>query len=191
MDPQHRVVKVSCESPGYLRLKTYNFPGWAASVDGKPAEIKTDLNGAQMIEMSAGDHTVEIAFGNTLPRTLGAIVSAVALLAIAGLALAGRVMPSAHTAPVAIESPKPEPPAGSAREFGFEGMVKRLAGPKLAIGAAGLAVIIIVGAFFLYREPVDTPDVGSPAQDSGECREFLSKATIGLPSPRTRRPSRN
>jgi len=172
-DPQLRVVKVACESPGYLRLKTYNYPGWTAKVDGRPNEIKTDLYGAQMIEVSAGEHTVEIAFVNTPPRTLGAIISGIALLAMAGLALAGSVRRSARTTPVAIESPKVEtpkvePPEHSPRRFGLEGGVKILAQPKLALGAAGLIIIIALGAFLLFRQPVDTPDVSPSAQDAGE-----------------------
>lgn len=90
-DPQHREVSVRVNEPSRVRLKTYNFPGWTARVDGKPAPMLSDTDGVQVIDVSAGVHAIEASFVNTLPRTAGALLSALALLAVIGLAMLDRV----------------------------------------------------------------------------------------------------
>ncbi|HYP25656.1 MAG TPA: 6-pyruvoyl-tetrahydropterin synthase-related protein [Blastocatellia bacterium] len=157
-DPQHREVRVSSQGPGFMRLKTYNYPGWAAKIDGKPAEIKTDLHGSQAIEFPPGEHKVELTFGNTLPRTLGTIISGIALLAIFGLTVAGRFgdrlpfAPRGQGAGRAVESPRPAP---------VTLRPKLWSRPSLLFAAAGVTVAIVAALFFLPRPPADTTG-GSP-----------------------------
>jgi hypothetical protein len=71
-------ASVNCE----LRIRSYNFPGWAAQVDGKPAEIVSDKLGTQTVPLLSGNHKIQVAFENTAPRSLGAAVSGVAFLLI-------------------------------------------------------------------------------------------------------------
>lgn len=82
--PQYRVINVDSPSSAFLRLKTYNFPGWIARVDGQPVEIKSDSFGTQVFPIPAGKHRVEVEFVNTPPRTLGAAVSSVCFLIALG-----------------------------------------------------------------------------------------------------------
>lgn len=85
-DPQHREVHVRVAEPSRVRLKTYNFPGWAVRVDGAPAAMLSDEDGVQVVEVSAGVHRIEVSFLNTPTRTIGALLSALGLLLAIGLA---------------------------------------------------------------------------------------------------------
>ena len=88
-EPLHREVGVSGTSPLVLRLKTYNFPGWVARVDGKDAQVFSDGDGAQLVPLEPGKHKVEVSFVSTPPRTAGSAVTLLAFVIIAGLFGAG------------------------------------------------------------------------------------------------------
>jgi hypothetical protein len=98
------------ESPGQARLTTYEddrigatatstgssmlvltdvrFPGWKATVDGRPADIERVDYLLRGVMVPNGTHRVEFRY-EPLSWRLGWIVSAIALAAIGGLALAG------------------------------------------------------------------------------------------------------
>jgi hypothetical protein len=78
---------VNVETASTLRLKTYNFPGWTASLDRQQASLLSDANGAQIVSVPPGAHTVEVYFGNTFPRTFGAVITGIGFLIVLGLAL--------------------------------------------------------------------------------------------------------
>jgi hypothetical protein len=84
-EPQHREVHIKVEEPSRVRLKTYNFPGWVARVDGNPVPILDDKDGAQIVEVPPGIHRIQVSFVNTPPRTAGAALSIAALVLILGL----------------------------------------------------------------------------------------------------------
>ncbi len=67
--PEHRIVRVELSDADQLWLRAFNFPGWTATVDGKPAPIKTgeDLGDIQ-IDLDAGNHEVRIDFLDTPVR---------------------------------------------------------------------------------------------------------------------------
>jgi hypothetical protein len=68
-EPEHRVVRVELTDADQLWIRAFNFPGWTATVDGRPAEIKTgeDLGDIQ-IDLAAGNHEVRIDFLDTPVR---------------------------------------------------------------------------------------------------------------------------
>lgn len=88
--PQSREVRVNVSQPCFLRLKTYNFPGWTAHLDGQTIPLLTDHNGVQLVQIPAGIHKLEVFFVNTPPRTFGTILFGLSLLTIIGLTVAGR-----------------------------------------------------------------------------------------------------
>ncbi len=88
--PQYREVDTTANGNGTLRLKTYNFPGWQATLDGEPAPILSDPNGSQVIRIPAGKHKVTTRFVNTPPRIIGATLFWLGLLVIIGLTIIGR-----------------------------------------------------------------------------------------------------
>ena len=84
--PYHRQIGVKVEESSRVRLKTYNFPGWIARVDGEPTPMISDEDGVQVVEVSSGVHLIEVSFVNTPIRTVGALLSALGLLVAIGLA---------------------------------------------------------------------------------------------------------
>ena len=84
-EPLHREVRVDSAQPAILKLKTYNFVGWTARVDGEPAQLSSDTNGAQIMNLPAGEHTVEVFFASTPSRTFGGALTGAGFLLICGL----------------------------------------------------------------------------------------------------------
>ena len=85
-DPLHREVRLASTQPTILKLRTYNFPGWEARVDGQPAKILSDAVGGQVVNLDIpGEHTVEVFFVNTVPRSLGGALTGAGFLLICGL----------------------------------------------------------------------------------------------------------
>jgi 6-pyruvoyl-tetrahydropterin synthase related domain len=88
--PQRREIRVQLEQPSRVRLKTYNFPGWTARVDGNRVPLENDDDGIQVVEVPAGAHTIETRFQNTAPRWAGTAIALLGLLAVFGLTVVGR-----------------------------------------------------------------------------------------------------
>ena len=88
--PQFHTWRISSPTPFYAEVLTFWWPGWTATVDGREIPI-TPSNPFGMISASlpAGDYTLRVYLGSTPARELGALISALAL--IAGLALAWRL----------------------------------------------------------------------------------------------------
>jgi hypothetical protein len=89
--PTHREIAVRVDQPSELRIKTYNFPGWTARIDGKVVPMLSDKDGVQQVEVPPGIHNVQATFENTPSRTAGTVLSAVGLLTILGLSFASRL----------------------------------------------------------------------------------------------------
>jgi hypothetical protein len=67
--PEHRVIRVNLSDDDELLVRTFNFPGWTATVDGKATPIKTGEEFADMeIELTAGNHLVTLDFVDTPVR---------------------------------------------------------------------------------------------------------------------------
>jgi Dolichyl-phosphate-mannose-protein mannosyltransferase len=49
-DPEHRIIKVELNEPDSLQIRTFNFPGWTAAIDGEVVDI---MNG-RAIRLMAG-----------------------------------------------------------------------------------------------------------------------------------------
>lgn len=90
--PQHRVIGVKTTKATRLRIRTFNYPGWAAALDGRPISIGTDQEtGAILVDVPAGEHLLALDFLDTPARRLGVAItlpSVVTTLAFAGGGLA-------------------------------------------------------------------------------------------------------
>ncbi len=83
--PQHRVVRVSVKDDDQLLVRTFNFPGWTAAVDGQQVPIKSSEElGDMEIELRAGTHRLTLDFIETPARRAFRIVT----LCSAGLLIA-------------------------------------------------------------------------------------------------------
>ncbi len=86
--PLSASAQVRAAGPARLRFYTYYFPGWQAWLDGQPVALAPDPpNGLIGLDVPAGEHTVEVRFGPTPVRRTAALISLVALAAVAGLLL--------------------------------------------------------------------------------------------------------
>ncbi len=83
--PGRIIHQISADAPALLVLSETHYPGWQATVDGQPAPILRADYVLRAVPVPAGDHTVELTFR---PRsvTLGAIISGLALVFVAGAA---------------------------------------------------------------------------------------------------------
>ena len=82
------VIRADLAEPVFVVLADTDYPGWRASVDGEPAQLYRADHAYRAVWVPAGEHEVELRF---VPSTLrlGAVVSGLALLAIAGLLALG------------------------------------------------------------------------------------------------------
>ncbi|MFA6017243.1 MAG: hypothetical protein WC744_04100 [Patescibacteria group bacterium] len=75
--------EVESKSPFQFRLNTFNFPGWQANLDGKVITI-SDNNDYKLITVLVpeGNHNLSFIFKDNLVRTLGNLISLVALVTL-------------------------------------------------------------------------------------------------------------
>jgi len=85
---QYKKYEVSVNALGQLRINTYSFPGWIVLVDSKKITYN-DNNKLKLItiDLSKGNHRVEVVFKNTLSRTIGNTVSFLTLLFFVGFGI--------------------------------------------------------------------------------------------------------
>jgi hypothetical protein len=86
--PASAWARITAGTAVRLRFYTYYFPGWSATVDGRPAAITPDPpNGLIGLSVPAGQHMVQVRFGPTPIRNIAGAISLVALAAVALLLL--------------------------------------------------------------------------------------------------------
>ena len=101
--PQHREIRATLPDFDELYIRTFNYPGWTATVDGKPAAINTGEDyGDIEIDLDGGSHSVVLDYLDTpvrrrarLATIYAALFTAVLLLAGLALTLKSRSRPSA------------------------------------------------------------------------------------------------
>jgi len=71
-----KVVEIAADQSISLRIRTFNFPGWKAYVDGKQTEIKTEEGaGAMLVDIPQGEHKLVLKFEDTPVRHYAKIMS--------------------------------------------------------------------------------------------------------------------
>jgi hypothetical protein len=82
------VVQVIAETPVILQFYTYDYPGWQVTIDGQPVSHRFEPpHGLVTVDVPAGEHEVSLRMGSTPPRTLGIVISGIAILVIVALIL--------------------------------------------------------------------------------------------------------
>ncbi len=81
-------VRVKAAEPATLQFYTYDYPGWQVTLDGQSLEHRPEPPyGLITVDVPAGDHSLLLQMGSTPSRTVGTIMSGLALLTIIALAL--------------------------------------------------------------------------------------------------------
>jgi len=83
--PQHRVIHATAIDDDDLSVRTFDFPGWRATVDGQQAPIKrSDELGDMEIALTSGSHRVTLDFIDTPVRRVfkSVTLSSAALLTV-------------------------------------------------------------------------------------------------------------
>ncbi len=82
-------VETQADAPAVLVISEMFYPGWVATVDGRPAEIHLTDYLLRGVVVPAGAHRVEMRYTAPAAR-VGAIISALSLLSLIGLAWQAR-----------------------------------------------------------------------------------------------------
>lgn len=188
-EPQYRELYVFAEEPSELRLKTYNFPGWVARVDGQPAPVSSDKDGAMVIAIPAGKHKVEAEFVNTPPRKMGIALASIGLMTIFGLALVDRLQwrqrrarPGAKAATVGDSVAERRDPKSS--EAGFAATATGIRAAtlfKYRYVIAGLAVALCLLLGFILLRPSNrgrASDAGRAAPSASQPETARGSALV-------------
>lgn len=93
------VIETDSPGPALLRLADQWFPGWVASVDGRPVEVLRADYLLRAVPVPAGRHRVEFHYRPPAIR-IGLWVSILSLVVILGLLLADRLRPRRAAVPV-------------------------------------------------------------------------------------------
>ncbi|MBE9471546.1 MAG: YfhO family protein [Chloroflexi bacterium] len=78
------------DTPGYLVLTDTWYPGWQATVDGKPAEVLQANYAFRAVYLAAGEHTVEMVYHPTSVLVGEAVSLTTLTLLVVGLPLTRR-----------------------------------------------------------------------------------------------------
>jgi hypothetical protein len=78
-----RIIKITSKTPLFLRIRTFNFPGWKAYIDGIETGIKTEKGvGAMLIGIPEGKHVLIIRFEDTPIRYYAKLLSLASLVSL-------------------------------------------------------------------------------------------------------------
>ncbi len=81
-------VRVVAEEAVTVQFYTYHYPGWQVTLAGQPLAHRYEPPfGLITVDVPAGEHVLLLRMGSTLPRTVGTIISGLALAAIVSLSL--------------------------------------------------------------------------------------------------------
>lgn len=129
-DPELVEIEVEADAPGYVVLMDTNDPGWSATLDGEPAEIRPAFVAFRAIFVPAGSHAIAFRYrpAGFLPSLaitlLGAIVAAACI---------------AKPGPLR-ESPPPHGPSGWPKSWPWWGLALAgliILGSTIAVGPGG------------------------------------------------------
>jgi hypothetical protein len=83
-----RIIKIMANDSLTLRIRTFNFPGWKAYINGIPAVIKSeDGTKAILINVPRGDNFIKLNFKDTPIRIIGKIVSLLSFIILLAVLL--------------------------------------------------------------------------------------------------------
>jgi hypothetical protein len=88
-DQELRSLRVELPASDTLHVRTFDYPGWTASVDGRAATIVRGELGEITLALPAGTHQVLLDYGSTPARRLGTAATLVSAAAVAVMIVLG------------------------------------------------------------------------------------------------------
>jgi len=83
-----RIFKIIANDELTVRIRTFNFPGWTAHIDGIPAVIKSeDGTKAIRVDVPKGDHLLKLIFKDTPIRIIGKVLSLLSFIILSAVLL--------------------------------------------------------------------------------------------------------
>jgi len=77
-------VQVNAPHPVTVQFYTYDYPGWQVTLNGQPLAHRYEQpHGLITVDVPGGDHLLLLQMGSTPIRTIGTIISGLALLVMA------------------------------------------------------------------------------------------------------------
>jgi hypothetical protein len=122
--PMQALLRVDLSTPRPLVFDTFYFPGWAATIDGRPALVGADDRGLLQVHVPAGAHAVEVFFGATPVRIVADAASLIGVGAVALLLLTPRTRARRRAD---RQSPLPHPTGSSSTSIVCIGVLVLLA----------------------------------------------------------------
>ncbi|MFQ5612061.1 MAG: hypothetical protein ACE5H9_08005 [Anaerolineae bacterium] len=87
--PLDSTVNLTSPGPAQVVFHTFYFPGWGASINGRPAEVApVSERGLLAVSVPAGESVLQVRFRDTPARRLATLVSIAALVITGALILA-------------------------------------------------------------------------------------------------------
>jgi hypothetical protein len=93
-EPEHRAIEVELSEPDHLLIRTFNFPGWTAAVDGEAADI---INGrALRVQADGAEESVirDLSYAGLAPEIEGKPVKVLGELQLGDIII--ELPPGAH-----------------------------------------------------------------------------------------------
>lgn len=88
--PEEKLIEVDTSEPAQIALRLLTYPAWRVEVNDQLVQPSSPPGTAQMIiKILAGHNRVRVRFVRTADRTLGLVLSAIGLVALAVLGLYG------------------------------------------------------------------------------------------------------
>jgi hypothetical protein len=81
-------IGVETQGPAVVQVAVFFHPGWVATVDGVPVDIRPDADGLIEVPVPGGPADVTVRYRGTVLETAGSVVSLVSVLLLAMAAVA-------------------------------------------------------------------------------------------------------
>jgi len=75
-----RVFEIRARTPVTVKVKTFWYPGWRASLNGNPWDVERDRKGLIKLRIPPGRNSVSLEFTDTLTRKIFKLLSLAAFI---------------------------------------------------------------------------------------------------------------
>jgi hypothetical protein len=134
--PLETIHRVNLPQAAPVTILRFYYPGWRAFLDGQPIDARpTSPSGFIQVDVPAGEHTLRVVWGQTLPRVAGFVLFGLGVAGMLALLVVSR------------KADRPRPPAELGRPVSSE------PSPDRFWLAAAAFILLLTAAKALWIEP--------------------------------------